>query len=222
VTWWKYRWQSAIEGYLGFNRYGIFVEPEYEGSSIETVRQLGKKGAQVIQGQKAVRDAARIGLSPESIVHELKVRHPTAKAYLQASYANVIKVPNVETLRTTPRGLTQEGHASGSYKMFICALGDHELVFGADARQRRLSALEKQYALEEAKLNALQQEKRDLEQISQRVREVQPVQIEADANELVQLANTIAHIQEQLKRLDFSDIKDLDTQLKRIQAQLNN
>jgi len=215
------RWQSAIEGYLGFNRYGIFVEPEYEGSSIETVRQLGKKGAQVIQGQKAVRDAARIGLSPESIVHELKVRHPTAKAYLQASYANVIKVPNVETLRTTPRGLTQEGHASGSYKMFICALGDHELVFGADARQRRLSALEKQYALEEAKLNALQQEKRDLEQISQRVREVQPVQIEADANELVQLANTSAHIQEQIKRLDFSDIKDLDTQLKRIQAQLN-
>lgn len=215
------QWQSAIEGYLGFNRYGILVEPEYEGRAIEMVRQLAKKGAQVIQGGKAVKDAARIGLAPESIVHELKVIHPTAKAYLQASYANVIKVAEVETLRTTPRGLTQQGHASSSYKLFICALGDHELVFGAEARQRRLSALEKRYALEEAKLNSGQQEIRDLEHLIQLVREVQTIQIEADANELVRLAKTIAHLEEQIKRLDLSDIKDLDNQVKRIQAQLN-
>lgn len=218
------QWQSAIEGYLGANRYCILVETPYEGDSIETVRQLinssAQKGAQVIQGEKALQDAKRIGLPPDSILHELKVKHPTAQAYLQASYGNVIKVPNIETLRMTARGLTQEGHGSSSYKMFICALGDHELVFGAEARKRALTARQKQYAEKEAQLKSLQREKGDLDHISQLARNVQRVRIETEVHDLVLVANAITHAKEQIARLDLSDIQELDKQLERIQAEL--
>ncbi len=216
------QWQSAIEGYLGANRYCILVETQYEKNAIETVRQLttNNKGAQVIQGEKALRDAKRIGLPPESIIHELKVKHPTAQAYLQASYSNVIKVPNIETWRLTPRGLTQKGHGSSSYKMFICALDEHELVFGVEARKRALTALEKQYADKEAQLKNLQREKADLDHVSQLTRHVQPVHIETKVHDLVSTAKAIAHAKEQIARLDLSNIKELDKQLDRIQAEL--
>jgi energy-coupling factor transporter ATP-binding protein EcfA2/predicted transcriptional regulator len=218
------QWQSAIEGYLGENRYCLLVEPQYEGHTIETVRQLSqqmaKKGAQVIQGEKAQRDVKRIGLASESIIHELKIKHPTAQAYLQASYGSVVKVSDIETLRITPRGLTKEGHGSSSYKMFICALGDHDLVFGADARKRALVAREKQYAEKEAQLLNLEQEKRDLDHVSQLARQVQSIRIETEVHDLVAAANAIAHAKEQMARLDLSDIKELDKHLNRIQAKL--
>ncbi|MEK8021259.1 MAG: SbcC/MukB-like Walker B domain-containing protein, partial [Candidatus Parabeggiatoa sp.] len=218
------QWQAAIEGYLGANRYCILVETLYEKEAIDTVRQMtqasAKKGAQVIQGEKALRDAERIGLPPESIIPELKVKHPTAQAYLQASYGNVIQVPNLEILRLTARGLTQEGHGSSSYKMFMCALGDHELVFGAEARKRALTALEKQYAEKEAQLKNLQREKGALDHVSQLARDVERVRIETEVHDLVLAAKAIAHAKEQIARLDLSDIKELDKQLDRIQAEL--
>lgn len=136
------RWQSAIEGYLGGARFSILVEPAYEAQAIRIVRGLPGRDnkARIIQGEKAARDAARQSLHADSIIQVLDFTHATARHYLTASYGGVLRVESAEELRATPRGLTADGMASGSYSMWRCDLPDGELVFGAAARERALRA----------------------------------------------------------------------------------
>lgn len=136
------RWQAAIEGYLGGARFSILVDEQYEAEAIRIVRSLPGRdnSASVIQGGKALRDASRLKLPADSIVHVLEFTHAVARAYLIASYGNVVRVDSAATLRQTPRGVTADGMASGNYRMFRCDLPDTDLVFGAEARERALQA----------------------------------------------------------------------------------
>lgn len=142
------RWQSAIEGYLGGNRYGILVRPEYEAEAIRVLRALPGRdnSAKVIQGRKAALDAARVKLPTDSIVHILEFSHATARDYFTASYGSVLRVASDEELRQTARGLTEDGKGSGGYAMFRCDLADAELTFGAAARERALAAKQAELA----------------------------------------------------------------------------
>ena len=136
------RWQSAVEGYLGGARFGIIVDEQYEAQAIQLVRGLPGRDnkARVIQGTKALRDAARIKLPPESIVHILKFSHRIAQAYVTASYGTVVRVDTAEELRQTARGITADGMGCGNYTLFRCDIADADLVFGAGARERALRA----------------------------------------------------------------------------------
>src|SRR5690606_2929833 len=110
------RWQMAIEGYLGGARFSIIVSEEHEAEAIRIVRNLPGKNnrARVIQGKKAREDAARLTLDENSVVHVLEFSHAVAKAYLTASYGTVLRVNSAEELRTTRRGITADGMASGN------------------------------------------------------------------------------------------------------------
>jgi hypothetical protein len=136
------RWQMAIEGYLGGARFNIIVDPAFEADAIRLVRSMASrdKGARIVQGAKALRDAARIKSPANSIVHVLKFTHAIAQAFLTASYALVERVESAEDLRQTARGVTADGMGSGNYSMFVCAIADADLVFGVAARERALRA----------------------------------------------------------------------------------
>ncbi len=136
------RWQMAIEGYLGANRFGILVAPQYEADAMRLVRRLPGRDnrAKVIQAEKAARDADRLKSNANSIIHVLEFSHASAKAYVQASYGSLQRVENADELRGTPRGISADGMASGGYSMFRCDLDDSQLVFGQGARQRALLA----------------------------------------------------------------------------------
>src|SRR5690606_1903396 len=135
-------WQMAIEGYIGGNRFGILVEPEYEAEAIRIVRRLPgrQQKAKVIQGEQARRDAEKLALPQDSIFHVLRFSHRTAEHYLKASYGNVVRVRDADTLRLTRRGVTVDGMGSGNYALFRCDIDDGLLVFGEEARQRNLRA----------------------------------------------------------------------------------
>jgi len=135
-------WQSAIEGYLGGARFSIIVNPEYEAEAVRIVRNMPGRDnrARIIQGEKAQKDANKLSLNPDSIIHVLDFSHATAKYYLTSSYGNVLRVDSAKTLAHTRRGLTIDGMGSGNYSMWRCDLPDSELVFGAAARERALKA----------------------------------------------------------------------------------
>ena len=136
------RWQMAIEGYLGGARFNIIVDESYEADAIRLVRSFSGRDnrARIIQGAKALRDAARINPPAGSIVHVLKFSHAIAQAFLTASYGGVERVESAEQLRQTGRGVTADGMGSGNYSMFRCDIGDADLVFGSAARERALRA----------------------------------------------------------------------------------
>src|SRR6202041_3716909 len=136
------RWQSAIEGYLGGARFGIIVDANYEALAIRIVRNLAGRDnkARVIQGAKALRDAARAKPLPESIVHVLEFSHKVAEAFVMASFGSVVRVKSDDELPQTARGITADAKGSANYPMFRCDMPDADLVFGAFARERAIKA----------------------------------------------------------------------------------
>lgn len=72
--------------------------------------------------------------------HLLTFTNPIAEAYVKGSIGNVVTVFDDKVLTQTPRGLTRDGKASGSYKMFTVKMNEEELVFGQNARELALLA----------------------------------------------------------------------------------
>lgn len=222
------RWQNAIEGYLGNARFGIVVKPELQPDAdvlLEARRKEGKRNQALIQGSLALKEMQDSGtkLPPESIVHELIVENPYARAYLERQYGNVIKVKNTRDLHKVRNGLTKDGRGSGAYRTFDAYVDDGDLTFGRRARERR----------REKRL----QEIRGLEEQREQVRR----QIVAIAS-LAQLDNTLENLKGepihilctkaetalaerkriavQLEAIDRSDSRNLEKLLERVSKEI--
>lgn len=215
------RWQSAIEGYLGGARFGIIVDAEYEAQAIRIVRALAGRDnrARVIQGAKALKDAARIKALPESLVHVLKFTHAVAQAYVVASYGTVVRVETAEQLRQTARGVTAEGMGSGNYAMFRCDVPDADLVFGAAARERALQArraeLDKLNSERQEANTRLQESARLVEAIDQ----LAPLTYARSLASLLDLHREISRIERLLERLDLRSYESLESELASLRQQ---
>lgn len=215
------RWQSAIEGYIGGARFGIIVDADYEAAVIRIVRAIpGRENrARVIQGAKALRDAARMSPAAGSILDVLKFTHGVAQAYITASYGSVVRVEDAEALRQTARGVTVDGMGSGNYAMFRCDIADADLVFGAAARERALVARRRELD----QLLRARQEANDQMQESVRlldaVDRLRPVSHADGLGTALTIHREIASIEMLLGQLDVSAWQSLDDQLQRLQAE---
>lgn len=214
-------WQAAIEGYLDSNRFVLIVPPEYEARAKRLVSSLGRPSAHVVQGERALRDAARREIPGDSIVSLLEVKHPIARAYLVSAYGSVVQVRDTEALRHTPRGVTQDGQGSRSYKMFDCLLGDDSLVFGKSGRERQLRALRQR--IEETRIERETVDTRltDLGQVRQLCRGVVSVNVERSVRALLVAARRIVGYRERISQLDLSDVADLDAKIEGIESELD-
>ncbi len=216
------RWQMAIEGYLGMARFSIIVDPGHEAEAIRIVRRLPGRDnrARIIQGAKAQRDAERITLPADSIIHLLSFSHATANHYLTASYGNVVQVPSADTLRHTRRGLTADGMGAGGYSLFRCDLPDGELVFGQAARERALKA--KQQELEH--LNEAWQEANTRMQLSSRmldnVKSLQTLDYADTITHMLALHRELQTLENLLTQLDLSEHRDLEDKLTDLREQV--
>lgn len=215
------QWQMAIEGYIGGARFSIIVEPEHEAEAIRIVRGMpgGRRNrARVIQGEKARRDAERLSVPGNSIIEVMAFSHKTAEHYLRASYGNVVRVADADTLRGTARGITPEGLGSGSYSMWRCDLEDSELVFGQAARERALRAKEREC---EQLLQTAQQVEQDYQQLSrvlELVDAIGPARCAEPIQAMLALHRQIARAERELQQLDLSDFTQLEEELAKLRA----
>ncbi|TXS95398.1 hypothetical protein FV139_05795 [Parahaliea maris] len=215
-------WQMAIEGYIGGARFGILVEPEYEAEAIRIVRRLAGRNrnrARVIQGEQARRDAERQSLPEDSIFHVLRFSHRSAEHYLKASYGNLQRVSDAETLRLARRGLTRDGLGSGNYAMFRCDIDDDQLVFGEAARERNLQA-------QRQRLEELQQQCRRasegyqaVRQLQQQVVKVKPLAWVESVTAMLDTQHQLRAVEQQLEALDLSAHRDLQQEQAALQQQ---
>lgn len=210
------QWQMAIEGYLGGARFSILVQEEFEAEAIRIVRAMpggNKNRARVIQGSRARRDLQRLDVKPDSIVSIMKFEHKTAEYFLKASYGNVLRVPDAETLRTTPRGLTPDGLASGSYSMWRCDLPDAELVFGQGARERALIAKQQELHQQQEEANKLYRNKDQHQQIFNYLDPIKPVNYVSIINTMLEHHRRLKQAEDALSSLDLSRFDSLEKEL---------
>ncbi len=209
-------WQMAIEGYLGGARFGIIVDPAWEAEAIRIVRNIGgdrQNKARIIQGTKAARDADRSHCPTNSIVELMHFTHLTAADYLKVSYGGVVQVMDAEELKTTARGLTADGMASGNYTMWRCDLGETDLVFGKSARLRALQA--KQLQLEQLHIAARDAEQgyRQALQLQEICQGVKPVRLHQLLLETLQVQRQLQEAERTLGNLDLADVEFLEQAL---------
>ena len=210
------QWQMAIEGYLGGARFSILVTEDYEAEAIQAVRSLpggNRNRARVIQGSRARADMQRLSVKKDSVVEILRFEHKIAEYYIKASYGNVVRVADAQALRMTPRGITADGLASGSYSMWRCDLPDSELVFGQGARERALIA-------KQAELDKLHNEADKLQRIMRQNRELFSAVENIKALDYVSIITHMLDQHRQLQQaektlaeLDLSDYVSLEQEL---------
>ena len=205
------QWQNAIEGYIGGARYSIIVEADYERDAIAIVRNMpGGNRARVIQGSKAKQDSDRIKVPHNSIMNLMEFEHATAKHYLMASYGSVEQVPDAATLRKTRRGLTKEGMGSGSYSMYRCDMNDAELVFGQGARERALSAKQKELQQLAQQASSAQQAQREAQDLLLAVNQLRHLSYADQLQQMVSVNRQWQNAEKQLEQVDLSDFSDLE------------
>ncbi len=215
------RWQMAIEGYLGGARFSIIVDEAYEAEAISIIRQLPGRDnkARVIQGSKARRDCERNRRNKNSIIEVLDFSHSTAMVYLTASYGSVVMVDSAEELKSTGRGLTEDGMASGGYSMWRCDIADTELVFGAGARQRALKA--KQHELETltSEWKVANDQMQQLARVQDSVRALKKLSYAETLSAIMTEQREIQTVENLLAQLDLSEHQELEQKLEDLKQQ---
>ncbi|MCG8317513.1 MAG: hypothetical protein MI976_30215 [Pseudomonadales bacterium] len=217
------QWQMAIEGYLGGARFSIIVKPDLEADAIRIVRNMpGRQNrARVIQGSKAKRDAERMNLPADSVVHILTFQHKTAEHYVTASYGQVVRVPDAETLRMTARGITKEGMASGSYSMWRCDIPDSELVFGQHARERALAAKQQEYQQLIQTSQTLADEVSAASELFEIVNGIGVIEYARVMQDMVDINRQLKRAEQTLEQLDLTDFQELENQLLELRDQFS-
>ncbi|NOZ54886.1 MAG: hypothetical protein GXP08_17420 [Gammaproteobacteria bacterium] len=214
------KWQSAIEGYLGGARFSIMVEADSEAEAIRIVRKMAGKDnkARIIQGEKARRDAERLTLDPNSVIHVMDFTHATAKHYLMASYGSVVRVESADALCKTRRGLTAEGMGCGNYSMWRCDLPDSELVFGDTARERALRAKQEELA----KLTHDWQQANDQMQVTSQllssVNGLKNVHYADTITNMLAIHRDLQKVEAMLQQLDLSAHEELEQKLNNLKV----
>lgn len=212
------RWQNAIEGLLGGNRFLILVEANFEAHAIHAlrhelprIRQRGKEEtASVIQGELARQRAGHQALPADSILHELVIADETAKAYLVASYSRYLKVRNAEALRSVPQGLTVDGMASGGFKMFTAWIEDGELAFGAEARRKRIVSLGREIEKKTREKGESEEKAKKLAAWAARLLNLKVAPITPELNALAETQRLLNSLNAECKNLDDSGLVALD------------
>ncbi|MFT6750648.1 MAG: hypothetical protein ACI9VI_001514 [Candidatus Azotimanducaceae bacterium] len=213
-------WQMAIEGYLGFARFSIIVEPEYEAEAIRIVRLMkgGRNNARIIQGAKVQKDAAKIHVSERSIFNVMQFEHKIVEYYIKASYGSVLCVQDEAMLRTTARGITAEGLGSGGYSMFRCDLDDGNLVFGQGARERALVAKNKQLQILLEQRQQHENAYQDVSRVKTLVNQIHLIQCGETISHMVGSYRRLEKAELQLANLDLSNYESLEKQLESLRA----
>ncbi len=212
----NHEWQMAIEGYLGGARYAILVTEDHEAQAMQIVRNMpggNRIRARVIQGKRAKKDLQRLHISSDSIVNIMRFEHKTAEYYLTASYGNVICVADADGLRHTPRGITTDGLASGSYSMWRCDLSDAELVFGQGARERALIAKQAELSLYEQDANKLYQSYGLNKQIFAHMEQIKALNSVSIIHLMLEHHRHLKQAESALHNLDLSHFEQLEQQL---------
>lgn len=146
------KWQGAIEGLLGWNRFAIIVERGFEIEVTELLRDKNLK-SKVIQGNKVLNDYNKYSreIKYNSIANLFTFENEVAEAYIKLNYGNVLQYDSTRELTKAARGLKKDGLAANGYTTFKCGIDENECYIGEAAKIERQSRL----LSDEKKLNSL-------------------------------------------------------------------
>ncbi len=147
-------WRSAVEGYLGYQKLSLMVEPGYARECLRIYQELDQKKYYRI----SVVDTERVVSEPHpvtegALAEEVEAKRDYAQAYVDFLLGKVMKCDNVEELRQNRIGITRECVSYHGYRIqhINPALYTTSAYIGKASLRQRIRLLEQSVKeLEEA------------------------------------------------------------------------
>ncbi len=147
-------WRSAVEGYLGYQKLSLMVEPGYARECLRIYQELDQKKYYRI----SVVDTERVVSEPHPVIEgalaeEVEAKRDYAQAYVDFLLGKVMKCDNVEELRQNRIGITRECVSYHGYRIqhINPALYTTSAYIGKASLRQRIRLLEQSVKeLEEA------------------------------------------------------------------------
>jgi predicted nuclease with TOPRIM domain len=221
----KPEWQSAIEGYLGRDRFTVLYDRDYETEVVKLARAFRRERAgppgdiSVPQLTLAISDRPHV--DDASIVHVIAVRSDhEAEGYLKARYGRTLRVSDTVILKNTRSGLMQDGWSTQGYRYQRRHCLDEDLVFGAEIRRRQREVLRQRADNLQKEIEALQLRRASLGKAAAIAAPPAVTLTAEDASRFDEAAALRRMAADELDGLDLSTIEGLTKQAQALEGEL--
>ncbi len=161
-------WRNAVEGYLGYNKLTLLVEPRYAQAALRIYEGMDR--AQFCR--VSVLDTERVmeeehPREPGALAEEVEARSDFAQAYVDFLLGRVIKCRDIQELRQHKVGITKDCVSYRSYRIqhISPALYTTSAYIGKNSLRQRIRLLEKSMEEWEAAMAPQQELVREAERI---------------------------------------------------------
>lgn len=103
------KWRNAIEGYLGWNKLSLIVEPEYVSAAMEIYESMDAKkywNVSVVDTRRLTEQEQKV--REHALAEEILAEESYVQAFIHYLLGNVMKCESVEELRSQRIGVTAE------------------------------------------------------------------------------------------------------------------
>ncbi len=161
-------WRNAVEGYLGYNKLSLIVEPKYAGAAMKLYQEMDREK----YNRVAVVDTERVSADRHqaaagSLAEEIKSQDASARAYVDFLLGKVMKCGSVEELREYRIGITKDCVSYHNYRIqhINPSLYTTSAYIGKSSVSQRISLLKKRLKDMEEAVKPLEETARAMGQV---------------------------------------------------------
>lgn len=103
------KWRNAIEGYLGYHKLSLIVEPKYIRTAMKIYEEMDAKkywNVSLVDTERILKQEER--MREGALAEEVKAEEPYVQALMRSLLGNVMKCASVEELRECRTGVTAD------------------------------------------------------------------------------------------------------------------
>ncbi len=208
-------WHNAVEGYLGYNKLALIVEPKYVKDAFAVYEELDKKRFWSV----AIVDTERIQqkereVKAGALAEEVKAKEPYVQAYVNFLLGNVMKCDSVETLRSYRIGVTPDCMLYQNFQLRRMNPEHYTIraYIGETSLRQRMKLLDEQR-------KSIQEELYPMEQLVAQTRQLLYFEkLQLETSEYVQMLKDMKRIQEKQREKNYVITKLEQLQLETVDS----
>lgn len=139
-------WRNAVEGYMGYNKLSVIVEPKYARTAMKIYEEMDKEKfyrVAVLDTERVTADRHQV--AEGSLAQEVEARSDYAQAYVNFLLGRVMKCADVDELRNCRIGITKNCVSYHNYRIqhINPSLYTTAAYIGKSSVRQRIKLLEK-------------------------------------------------------------------------------
>jgi uncharacterized protein YPO0396 len=226
------KWQDAVEGVLGYNRFTLLVPPKRYNAAMKLYRERRHKdnlhGVGLLDAERLIAETTRRASVKNSLAAEVETDHPAARAFVDLVLGSYVKCDSLEAMRDERTAATRECFVRRNFttshlnprlyrRWFI---GERALPRQIEQREARLKEIADEMRALNAQSTAL---KERLALTRDKVRRLVEIEHALPAlDRLPDLTHQLRSLRYELGRLNRQSVESLGAEVDRCQSEFDH